>query len=223
MKHIHFIAIILLSLLSSCEEKYYVAKTFIDKTTEKPIAGLLVGLYKQGSSLSWDTAIDSIKLIGTARTDEAGRVVFEVIDNDFRFSINSHLFLPVYTSDTLSVNAKFHYKLINENYPRAGWGSNEVIEMSPYYYIQLRLTDYKGYNSLKIKYENQEYFIRNLDYTFFDIYLRPGEFNILQFYKTINNEDVFVEEKTVYVKFNDHPNRYIFDLPTTIINIKLGQ
>ena len=222
MKTIKIISLLFLIVIifSSCEEKYHVSKVFIDETTQKPILGLMVGLYKF-NRLSWDTPIDSLKLISAARTDTTGRVTFEVIDDDFQFTINSYLFLPLNTSDSLSANARFHYKVKLENYPKAGWGLNEVIEMSPYYYIQLRLADYDGDNSLKIKYENQESFIRKLDYYFFDIYLRPGVLNKLRFYKTLNNEEVFVEERTVYVKFNNDPNEYLFDLPTSIIDIKL--
>lgn len=224
MKTIKIVSLLLFIVIifSSCEEKYHVSKVFIDETTQKPISGLLVGLYKF-NRLSWETPIDSLKLISTAKTDTAGRVTFEVIDDDLQFTINSYLFLPIYTSDSLSANAKFHYKVKLENYPKAGWGLNEVIEMSPYYFVQLRLIEYTGDNSLIIKYENQISHIRNPDYAFFEIYLRPGENNKLRFYKTINNEEVFVEEKTVYVKFNDQPNRYLFDLPTSIIDIKLEQ
>lgn len=222
MKTIKIISLLLFVVIifSSCEKKYHVSKVFIDETTQKPISGLLVGLYKF-NRLSWDTPIDSLNLISTAKTDTAGRVTFEVIDDDFEFTISSHLFLPVNTSDSLSVNAKFHYQVKMERYPLAGWDLNEKIEMSPYYHVILRLKDYTGDHTLKVKYGNQNQLLRYSEYPFFDIILRPGEEYKLQFYKTLNSEDVFVEEKTVYVKYLESEKKYLFDLPYSTIDLKL--
>lgn len=109
-----------------------------------------------------------------------------------------------------------------QRYPVADWGLNEKIEMSPYYCVYLRLTEaYTGDEyPLKIKFENQESHLYEYD-SEFKIMLRPGEINKLKLYKTVNNEEVFVEEKMVYVKFNEHPNSYLFELPTTTIDFKL--
>jgi len=224
MKTLKTISLLLLITIitSSCEDKYLVSKIYIDETTQQPIPGLKVGFYKT-NGYSRDMSFDSLKLISIATTDESGRVTFEGRDDDFRFSINSYLFLPVYSSDSSTVNAKFHYQVKMERYPVADWGLNEKIEMSPYYHINLRLIEYTGDHTLKVKYNDQNYMLRYSESPFFEINLRPGEYHKLKFYKTINNEEVFVEEKTVYVKFNEQPNRYLFDLPTSIIDIKLEQ
>lgn len=219
IKTISFLLLIAI-FISSCEDKYQVSKVYIDETTQMPISGLHVGLYKT-NGYSWDMPFDSLMLIRVATTDASGRVTFEGKDDDFRFSINSYLFLPVYSSDSSTVNAKYNYRVKMERYPVADWGLNEKIEMSPFYHVILRLKEYTGDHTLKVRYGNQNYLLKYSEYPFIEIDLRPGEEYKLQFYKTVNNEEVFIAEKTVYVKYLESPKKYLFDLPYCTIDLKL--
>jgi hypothetical protein len=64
--------------------------------------------------------------------------------------------------------------------------------------------------------------IRPDDIPYFELKLRRGKSYKLQFYKTVNNEEIFIAEETVYVKFIENTTKYVFQLPIITIDIKLG-
>ena len=226
MKIFKISIIIFISVISfsSCEKEYLIGKTFKDKITDKPIVGLMVGLYKFDKWLGPEKQKDSVELIGTSKTDSTGLVVFTFKDDDLQFTISSYFFLPLYTTDTTSVNAKFRFKL-SDDYPNANWEPNETIYLYPYYDIELVMSNIEENEPLKLKYDGSYYNLLFNGSSYFHLFLRPGEFHKLEFYKEIDSRLTLIETKSVYVKYQNIESIYLFStsVPYSVININLGQ
>jgi|GEM_PF-5722388 len=224
MKTIKTISLFLFIIFffNSCTEKYFISKKYIDIETQKPVPGLQIGLYKAKKVCTWEATFDTLKLVSIQTTDSSGVVAFEHPGED----VNSTYYIPIYSADSTSVNAKYQYNLTIGKYDDASpsrGGVNEPIEVTRNYNVILRLIDFKFDHNLIVKRgEDRLGMVRPDDIPYFWLNLPRGEASTLQFYKTVNNVEVFVAEKTIYVKFIEPEKKYVFQLPIITIDIKLG-
>lgn len=207
---------------NSCTEKFFVSKKYIDEATQTPVPGLQIGLYKAKKFCTWDATFDTLKLVSIGTTDASGVVAFEHPGED----VNIYYYIPVYSADSTSVNAKYQYNLSSGKYSDASpsrGGVNEPIEVTRNYNVMLRLLDFEFDHTLIVKRgEDRLGMVTPDGIPYFWLNLPRGEASTLQFYKTVNNEEVFVAEKTIYVKFIEPEKKYVFQLPIITIDIKLG-
>jgi hypothetical protein len=224
MKTIKTISLFLFIIFffNSCTEKFFISKKYIDQATQQPVPGLQIGLYKAKKVCTWEATFDTLKLVSIGTTDSSGVVAFEHPGED----VNSTYYIPIYSADSTSVNAKYQYNLTIGKYDDASpsrGGVNEPIEVTRNYNVILRLLDFKFGTELIVKRgEDRLGMVRPDDIPYFWLNLPRGESSKLQFYKTVNNEEVFVAEKTIYVKFIEPEKKYVFQLPIITIDIKLG-
>ncbi len=209
MRTIKFFSIIFLIILliSSCEKKYYITKTFKDKILDKPVKGLIVGLYKFDKWLSYNKSIDSVELISIASTDSLGRVIFELEDEN----IQNYFFNPIRATDSTSVNAKYNVKF-SDNLPTATWDLNCVIYLYSQYNIKLRIKDMQMGDNLNVMYEGDIFNMLFDGKPYFGILLNPGQYYSLDFYKKIGDQLEFIESKRIYVKYQQNTSKNIFSL-----------
>lgn len=209
-------------ILYSCTEKSFVSKKYIDEATQLPVSGLKVGLYEAKKFCTWEATFDTLELVSIGTTDASGVVAFEHPGAE----VNNTFFIPIYSADSTTLNAKYQYNLNIGKYSDASavrGGLNESIEVTRNYNVILRLIDSEFDHTLIVKCgEERLGMVRPDDIPYFWLNLRRGESYKLQFYKTANNEEVFVAEKTIYVKFIEPETKYVFQLPTITIDIKLG-
>jgi hypothetical protein len=209
-------------IISSCTEKFFISKRYIDRETQKPVPGLQIGLYKAKKFCSWDATFDTLKLVSISTTDTSGVVAFEHPGVD----VNINFYIPIYSADSTSVNAKYQYNLSSGKYDDASpgrGGVNEPIEVTRNYNVILRLLDFKYGPELIVKRgEDRLGMVRQDDIPYFWLNLPRGEASTLQFYKIVDNKEVFVAEKTIYVKFIEPEKKYVFQLPIITFDIKLG-
>lgn len=221
MKKIKVFSIIIFTLLlvSSCEKRYTITKTYKDKVSDKPVGGLVVGLYKYDNWLGYNKSVDSIKLVATGTTDSFGRVVFEV-ENE---NIQNYFFNPIQTTDTTLVNAKFNF-VFSADLPTASWDKNAVIYLYSQYDIKVRIKNMEMNDQFKLKYNEQVYNLLMDGSPYFHILLSPGQYHNLEFYSQIGDRMELKESKSIYVKYQSNKSKYVFglEIPRDEIIIELS-
>lgn len=208
MKTIKIIIILFITVvtLNSCEKEYVVSKVFKEKFTEQPISSLIVGIYKFEDWVGPEKSLDSVKLIGTAKTDSNGRVTFILDDQNVR----NYIFLPIRTTDTTSVNAKYYFNNVR-NIPSASFEPNDIVYLQSYYYLYFIVKTKPNTGSLTLKIDDSYYSpgVRN-DTLFYSFSIKPGKTYNFEFFKKNFNEYVYFASKSIYVKYFINSSKQLY-------------
>lgn len=217
-----FFFLFALTLVACKDNKQTISVTLVNEFTEKPIAGVEVGLYKWfGGTLNMLIKKGDVELIQTAISDSTGRASF-LVDADEIDDIQRYFYALQQAKDTLSASSR--YTLTSMVIP--DWGNTLICELYPSLNVVMNLTNIQEGEMYELICGNQAVEIRRNDLSAHpSFYLEPGITHSIDVYKVDNNLKTFVGTKKVYVK---HPEAlpatdYVLttDVRTGIVEIAL--
>lgn len=194
-----FFFLFALALVACKDNKQTISVTLVNEFSEKPIAGVEVGLYKWfGGTLNMLIKKGDVELIQTAISDSTGRASF-VVDADEIDDIHRYFYALQQAKDTLSASSR--YTLTSMVIP--DWGNTLICELYPSLRVVINLTNIQEGEKYELICGNQAVEIRRNDLSAHpSFYLEPGITHSIDVYKVDNNLKTFVGTKKVYVK---HP------------------
>lgn len=222
LNRLFFFFLLALAFVACKDNKQTISVTLVNEFSEKPIAGVEVGLYKWfGGTLNMLIKKGDVELIQTAISDSTGRASF-VVDADEIDDIQRYFYALQQAKDTLSASSR--YTLTSMVIP--DWGNTLICELYPSLRVVINLTNIQEGEKYELICGNQAVEIRRNDLSAHpSFYLEPGITHSIDVYKVDNNLKTFVGTKKVYVK---HPEAlpatdYVLttDVRTGIVEIAL--
>ena len=199
LNRLFFFFLLALAFVACKDNKQTISVTLVNEFSEKPIAGVEVGLYKWfGGTLNMLIKKGDVELIQTAISDSTGRASF-VVDADEIDDIQRYFYALQQAKDTLSASSR--YTLTSMVIP--DWGNTLICELYPSLRVVINLTNIQEGEKYELICGNQAVEIRRNDLSAHpSFYLEPGITHSIDVYKVDNNLKTFVGTKKVYVK---HP------------------
>lgn len=194
-----FFFLFALTFVACKDNKQTISVTLVNELTEKPIAGVEVGLYKWfGDTLSMLIKKSDVELVQTAICDSTGRASF-VVDADEIDNIQRYFYALQQAKDTLSASSRYTLtSMVNPD-----WGNTLVCELYPSLHVVINLITIQEGEVYELICGNQIVEIRKNDFPAHpSFYLEPGIVHSIDIYKVDKNLKTFVGTKKMYVK---HP------------------
>lgn len=199
LNRLFFFFLLALAFVACKDNKQTISVTLVNEFSEKPIAGVEVGLYKWfGGTLNMLIKKGDVELIQTAISDSTGRASF-VVDADEIDDIQRYFYALQQAKDTLSASSR--YTLTSMVIP--DWGNTLICELYPSLRVVINLTNIQEGEKYELICGNQSVEITKNDLSAHpSFYLEPGITHNIDVYKLDNNLKTFAGTKKVYVK---HP------------------